>query len=243
MNAHRPAQIVRLSAIVFSGAASLCLTVAAGAYIVNHMPELAPPRAQEYAGPAATPHPGVHRPFSTQDSAPRAEVELAMSFETTALSTERAESAATRMPITAKQSGAGARPGNSPLTGRVGIGGTYLGAQVVPARSDTVAVTVDTNLVTVAAKYLGMTVDPAAVTALHTEFDARRGELMFVLSDPGLGSHTLRVERVEAPAGAEPSATPGSETPSAEPASVDPAPGDVETPRSSIEKPPTTVAV
>ncbi|MFF2394522.1 hypothetical protein [Nocardia sp. NPDC058114] len=233
MTAHRPAQIVRLSAIIFSGAASLCLTVAAGAYIVNHMPELAPPPT-EFAGPAATPNPGHHRPFSIEDSAPRVGgVELAMSFGAPTLSTERSDPAATRTPITAQQSGVGARPGNSPLTGRVGIGGTYVGAQVTPPRSDTVAFTVDTNLVTVAAKYLGLAVDPAAVTALHTEFDARRGELVFVLSDPGLGSHTLRVEGT----GTEPAETPGTVATSSEDE------GDAEAPRSATEELPTTVGV
>ncbi|MGW6702884.1 hypothetical protein [Nocardia sp. NPDC055049] len=233
MTAHRPAQIVRLSAIIFSGAASLCLTVAAGAYIVNHMPELAPPPT-EFAGPAATPNPGHHRPFSIEDSAPRVGgVELAMSFSAPTLSTERSDPAATRTPITAQQSGVGARPGNSPLTGRVGIGGTYVGAQVTPPRSDTVAFTVDTNLVTVAAKYLGLAVDPAAVTALHTEFDARRGELVFVLSDPGLGSHTLRVEGT----GTEPAETPGTAATSSEDE------GDAETPRSATGELPTTVGV
>ncbi|MFD4458416.1 hypothetical protein [Nocardia sp. NPDC058480] len=225
MTAHRPAQLVRLSAIVFSGAASLCLTVAAGAYIVNHMP---PPPAREYAGPVATPNPGLHRPFSVEDSAPRAYgVELAMSSGPT-LATERSASAATRTPITTLQSGVGVRPGNSPLAGRVGIGGTYVGAQVAPPRNEGLAFTVDTNLVTVAAKYLGLTVDPAAVTALHTEFDARRGELVFVLSDPGLGNHTLRVEGA-------PSDT---ETPA--PAEVD---NEAEAPRSSTEELPTTVGV
>ncbi|WP_410871506.1 hypothetical protein [Nocardia sp. A7] len=234
MTAHRPAQIVRLSAIIFSGAASLCLTVAAGAYIVNHMPALAPPPAQEQAGPAVTPNPGHHRPYSTEDSTPRVGIELAMYSATPTLSTERSEPAATRTPITAQQSGVGARPGNSRLAGRVGIGSTYVGAQVAPARSDTIAFTVDTNLVTVAAKYLGLAPDPTAVTALHTEFDSRRGELVIVLSDPGLGSHTLRVERVDAPSGIEP--TEASRT---EPA----AETEAEAPRSATEELPTTVGV
>ncbi|MFD3705872.1 hypothetical protein ACFWUP_22265 [Nocardia sp. NPDC058658] len=221
MTAHRPAQIVRLSAIVFSGAASLCLTVAAGAYIVNHMPELAPRPAPAVTEPAAAPNPGHPRTFSIDDSAPHHGVELAMSFGTPTLTAERAEPAATRTPITAQQSGVGARPDNSPLAGRLGIGGTYVGAQVAPAPTDTVAFTVDTNLVTVAAKYLGLTPDPAAVTALHTEFDSRRGQLVFELSDPGLGRHTLRVD---APA--------HTGAPRTEPA-----------PESLPDRPPTTVGV
>lgn len=235
MTAHRPAQIVRLSAIVISGAASLCLTFAAGAYIVNHMPQLAPPPAEDHAEPIATPNHGHHRPFSVEDSAPRVGgVELAMSIGGPTMSTERSAPAATRTPITAQQSGVGARPDNSALTGHLKIGGTYVGAQVAPARSDTVTFTVDTNLVTVASKYLGLTVDPAAVTALHTEFDARRGELVFVLSDPGLGSHTLRVEGAATadPAEAEPTDTePGQAEPTADAA------------QSLTEEVPTTVGV
>ncbi|TCK00740.1 hypothetical protein [Nocardia alba] len=233
MTAHRPAQILRLSAIIVSGAASLCLTVAAGAYIVNHMPRLDPPPT-EFAGPAAAPNPGHHRPFPVEDSAPRdGGVELAMSWREPALSTERSAPAATRTPVTAQQSGVGARPDNSRLTGRVGIGGTYVGAQVAPPRSDSVSFTVDTNLVTVAAKYLGLTVDPAAVTALHTEFDARRGQLVFVLSDPGLGDHTLRVEGT----GTEPVENSHSATESVADE------GNAETPWSATEDLPTTVGV
>ncbi|MFD3744625.1 hypothetical protein [Nocardia sp. NPDC058633] len=239
MTAHRPAQIVRLSAIIFSGAASLCLTVAAGAYIVNHMPELTAPPAEDFARPGATPNPGHHRPFSVEDSAPRVDgVELVMSFGGPTLSTERSAPAATRTPVTAQRFGAGARPDDSRLTGRVGIGGTYVGAQVAPPRDDAVAFTVDTNLVTVAAKYLGMTVDPTAVTALHTEFDAGRGELVFVLSDPGLGSHTLRVEGAALPSDPAPTEAPGTE-----PAAQHPAHDDTDAPRSPTEEPPTTVGV
>ncbi len=228
MTAHRPAQIVRLSAIVVSGAASLCLTVAAGAYIVNHMPELAPP-AQEYSGPATAPNPGHHRPLPIENSAPRGGVELAMSFGAPALSTERSEPAATRTPITTLQSSAGARPGNSPLTGRIGIGDTYVGAQVAPARSDAVAFTVDTNLATVAVKYLGLTPDPTAVTVLRTEFDSGHGELVLALSDPALGSHTLRVDAL---ADTEPTET----APAADQV-------EAEAPRSPTEELPTTVGV
>ncbi len=199
MTAHRPAQIARLSATVIAGAASLCLTVAAGAYIVNHMPDLAPPRADDNAAPAATPGSGHHPPALAEDSSPRSTNDL---VQLTA-STERTVPAAVRAPVTAQQSGVGATPDNSALAGRLKIGTTYVGAQVAPARTDTIAFTVDTNLVTMASKYLGITVDPTGVTALRTELDTRRGEVVFVLSDPGLGSHTLRVERVQKP-GTEP---------------------------------------
>ncbi|MFD3510038.1 hypothetical protein [Nocardia sp. NPDC058666] len=193
MTAHRSAQIVRLSAIVASGAASLCLTVAAGAYIVNHMPALAPPPATEHAAPVVTPNPGHHRPLPADDSAPTSTVDLVMFTGESTLRAERSADELTPTPLAAQQSGA--RLDNSALAGRLGIGGTYLGAQVAPARSDTYAFTVDTNLVTTAARYLGMTPDPAAVTAVRTEFDSRQGELVVILSDPRVGSHTLRVEK------------------------------------------------
>ncbi|MFE6922532.1 hypothetical protein ACFVAV_15940 [Nocardia sp. NPDC057663] len=223
MTAHRPAQIMRLSATVIAGAASLCLTVAAGAYIVNHMPELAPQQADRGA-PAVTPGHGHHPPLAG-DSSPRFTgdiVELAVS-------TERVVPTATRT-VATQQFGAGATPDNSTLAGQLRIGTAYVGAQVAPARTDTIAFTVDTNLVTtLASKYLGVTVDPAGVTALRTELDTRRGELVFVLSDPGLGSHTLRVERVQKPStdvrnGTEPAAdaTPAPQSPDDEaPTTVD----------------------
>ncbi|MFD4433366.1 hypothetical protein [Nocardia sp. NPDC058497] len=218
MTAHRPAQIVRLSATVIAGAASLCLTVAAGAYIVNHMPALAPPPAADHAAPADSPGHGHHRPPLAGDSSPRSAsdiVELAMS-------SAPAVPTATRT-VATQQSGA--TPDNSTLGGRLRIGtSSYVGAQVAPARTDTIAFTVDTNLVTtIATKYLGITADPAGVTALRTELDTRRGELVFVLSDPGLGSHTLRVERVQKPStdvrnGTEPAAdeAPAPESPADE---------------------------
>lgn len=218
MTAHRPAQIVRLSATVIAGAASLCLTVAAGAYIVNHMPELAPPSAVDHATPSDSPGNGHPRPQLAGDSSPRSAsdmVELAMW-------SDRAVPTTARTAATTPQSGTGATPDNSTLGGRLRIGtSSYVGAQVAPARTDTIAFTVDTNLVTtIATKYLGITADPTGVTALRTELDTRRGELVFVLSDPGLGSHTLRVERVQKPStdvqnGTEPAAaaTPAPESP------------------------------
>ncbi|MGW6726817.1 hypothetical protein ACWF9G_13020 [Nocardia sp. NPDC055029] len=227
MTAHRPAQIVRLSATVIAGAASLCLTVAAGAYIVNHMPELAQPPAADHATPSDSPGHGHHRPPLAGEPSPRSAsdiVELTMS-------SERAVPTATRT-VATQQSGAGATPDSSTLGGRLRIGtSSYVGAQVAPARTDTIAFTVDTNLVTtIATKYLGITADPAGVTALRTELDTRRGELVFVLSDPGLGSHTLRVERVQQPS------TDGQN-------GTEPAADATPAPRSPDDKAPTTVGV
>ncbi|WP_278260977.1 hypothetical protein [Nocardia sp. AG03] len=199
MAAHRPAQLARLGAVVAAGAASLCLTVAAGAYIVNHMPELTPPTSDQ-ADPTASPNPGHPRPVLAEDTAPRRShepVELAFS-------SGRVEPTATRAAV--HQSELAAKPDASSLAGRVRVGGTYVGAQVAPAQRDTVALTVDTNLGVTASKYLGIAADPTGTTALRTELDTRRGELVFVLTDPTLGTHTLRVQRVEQPA-TDPTAT------------------------------------
>ncbi|GEM35005.1 hypothetical protein NN3_60120 [Nocardia neocaledoniensis NBRC 108232] len=195
MTAHRPAQIARLSATVVAGAASLCLTVAAGAYIVNNMPELAPAPTREHAEPGSAPAPGGHQPTLAEGGSPR----FTSDFVQLAVFTERAPSAPVPTPVTTQRSTTAAAPNDSTLAGRLRIGTTYVGAQVAPARTDTISFTVDTNVVTIASKYLGVTADPAGVTALRTELDTRRGELMFVLSDPALGSHTLRVERIQKP--------------------------------------------
>ncbi|MGW6427679.1 hypothetical protein ACWF82_33830 [Nocardia sp. NPDC055053] len=220
MTAHRPAQIVRLSATVIAGAASLCLTVAAGAYIVNHMPGFAQPPAADHAAPSDSSGHGHQRPPLAGEPSPRAAADIVE----LAVSSERAVPTATRT-VATQQSGAGVAPDSSALGGRLRIGtSSYVGAQVAPARTDTIAFTVDTNLVTtIATKYLGITADPAGVTALRTELDTRRGELVFILSDPGLGSHTLRVERVQTPSadgrnGTQPAAdeVPASESPADE---------------------------
>ncbi|WP_280338873.1 hypothetical protein [Nocardia neocaledoniensis] len=195
MTAHRPAQIARLSATVVAGAASLCLTVAAGAYIVNNMPDLAPAPTREHAEPGQPPAPGGHQPALAEGGSPRSSSE----FVQLAAFTERAVAAPAQTPVTTQRSTTAVAPNDSTLAGRLRIGTTYVGAQVAPARTDTISFTVDTNVVTIASKYLGVTADPAGVTALRTELDTRRGELVFVLSDPALGSHTLRVERVQKP--------------------------------------------
>lgn len=207
MTAHRRAQIARLSVTVVAGAASLCLTFAAGAYIVNNatIVEDSPPLAAP-ADDQPTPFtgPGIgHHPLPPERTVPRYTADI-----TLAVATERSVPAATRTAVTAHQGGIGVTPDEEKFGGRVRIGSTYVGAQVAPAATDTLAVTVDTNLVTLAARYLGVAVDPADATALTTELDTRRGEVVFVLSDPRLGSHTLRVERVQQPALADPAESP-----------------------------------
>ncbi|MFB7877065.1 MULTISPECIES: hypothetical protein [unclassified Nocardia] len=214
MAAHRPAQLVRLGAIVAAGTASLCLTVAAGAYIVNHMPELTPPTTEQ-ADPGTSRNPGHPRPILAEDATPRRSsepVELAFS-------TGRVEQTATRAAV--HQSELAAKPDQS-LAGRVRVGTTYLGAQVAPAQPNTVAFTVDTNLGATASKYLGIATDPTGTTALRTELDTRRGEVVFVLTDPTLGTHTLRVQRVQQPATdpAVPQSDPAPAEAAADPATV-----------------------
>ncbi|MFC4373925.1 hypothetical protein ACFO5K_07390 [Nocardia halotolerans] len=202
MTAHRSAQIARLSATVVAGTASLCLTVAAGAYIANNMSDLGTQLAQEPAAPVVTPGLDPHRPVR-DDVAPRRSsagvIELAVSSERSpswddqpaAASAHRAEALAD-----------GSDPAVAPPAGELRIGDTYVGAQIAPARTDVVAFTVDTNVVNVAAERLGITTtEPAGVTALRTEVDTSRGAVRFVLSDPGLGEHTLSVERARQPSG------------------------------------------
>ncbi|WP_425301053.1 hypothetical protein, partial [Nocardia neocaledoniensis] len=112
MTAHRPAQIARLSATVVAGAASLCLTVAAGAYIVNNMPELAPAPSREYAEPGLPPAPGRHQPTLAQGGSPRTTSE----FVQLAVFSERA-AAPVPASVTTQRSTTAATPNDSPLAG------------------------------------------------------------------------------------------------------------------------------
>ncbi|MEV0682498.1 hypothetical protein AB0I35_01410 [Nocardia sp. NPDC050378] len=202
MTAHRPAQIARLSATVAAGAASLCLTVAAGAYIVNNMPQLVPPH--DNPTPADIADPGDHH---RADDSVRAVADDVVEL---AWTTERFVPEAGRAPAVKHQTATAATPQSNQaldgraLEGRLRIGTTYVGAQAATPRTDIVSFTVDTNALNKAGKYLGITTEPVGVTSLHTEVDTRNGAVEFVLSDPALGRHTVRIEA--------PGDQPGSET-------------------------------
>jgi hypothetical protein len=206
VTAHKPAQVVRHAAIVLAGAASLSLTVASGAYIVNQMAdthragsELSAPPAPGVRDVIPPTGPGPSEAMLTGGSrdlpaifmrAPADIDTAAAAAETEALQADPAPSAA------------------SALGGKLRLGTTYIGAQLAPVRADTVALSVDTNALTTLTNFvlsepirkrLGVTIDPAATTRVRTEFDTH-GEVTLTFSDPTLGDHSLRANRYTAPA-------------------------------------------
>ncbi|WP_306364515.1 hypothetical protein [Nocardia sp. CC227C] len=207
-NTRRAAQILRHTAVVGAGMASIGLTVAAGTYIANELPGAQRPDTVLAAPPAPSPRGGTgtghglpERPALT----PIAEkIELASLFGP--LTASPTQSAVTAARPTILQPGR--QLADSPgLAGRLRVGDTFVGAQVVPVPRNSVAITVDTNvfgtvadLVLPAADGDGIDLGPAGTTRLHTELDTRSGELSLVLSDTELGEIGVRLTRYPAPA-------------------------------------------
>ncbi|WP_141808082.1 hypothetical protein [Nocardia bhagyanarayanae] len=203
MMAHKPAQIMRHTAIVLAGAASLSLTFVAGTYIVNQMADTQSARAAQAAPPPApnvapfTPHPG-----------PRT-VETLLSGEAHALPPTYQASVYPAKAVVPQPVSTAIPEQTAGLGGRLGLGTAYVGAQVAPIRTGTVAFTVDTNAFSTLTglvlsepvrDHLGIDLDPSGITQIRTEIDTRSGEIAFVLSDANLGEHTIELQRHPAPA-------------------------------------------
>ncbi|WP_280442465.1 hypothetical protein [Nocardia brasiliensis] len=219
MRTHKPAHIARHAAVVLAGAASLSLTVVAGAYIVHQIAETERP-----AGPAAAP-PAL--PAEEFDGEPvYAETVLtAGSHELPVLARPREVAAATPK-VADPQLHSTFTTHDAGVGGRLRLGDTYVGAQLAAVPDDTISLTVDTNAVTVLAGLLPADPrrDTSAVTRLRTEFDTRSGAVVLLLTDPELGEHDLRIDRAPkagagvtaGPAGSgapDPAATPGGGAP------------------------------
>ncbi|MGY4098171.1 hypothetical protein ACW2Q0_01185 [Nocardia sp. R16R-3T] len=202
MAAHRPAQIFRHAAIVLAGAASLSLTVAAGSYIVGQMAD-----TRHATNDIATPPP-VRIPDIDTDYGP---------VLSDAKSTGGSRDLPTLFGRFPAEPGDGsvkisqahiASPATTGIGASLRLGTAYIGAQVAPGRANSVALTVDTNALTVVADFLftepireqlGIHADPAGVTQLRTEVDTRNGEVTFTFSDPPLGERGPRLDRNPAP--------------------------------------------
>ncbi|WP_067826189.1 hypothetical protein [Nocardia inohanensis] len=204
----RTAQVLRYSAIVTAGMASIGLTVAAGSYIANTMAGTQNPGKVITAAPTARPplaEPGAPggAPVTDKPVVSAENVGLAALFthypsETTV---------PPELPVTGGTTATA--PQHSGYTGQVRLGDTYVGAQVVPVQRNSVSVTVDTNLFATLADYLlhtplgeklGIVTDPSGNTQLCTEVDTRRGEVTLTLSDPAIGRYGVQVARHPAPA-------------------------------------------
>ncbi|WP_067567804.1 hypothetical protein [Nocardia acidivorans] len=208
-SSRRAAQVLRYSAIVTAGMASIGLTVAAGSYIANQMAGTEKSGAI-VAAPAA-PHATAALPGSTDSqtasSAPLADtIGLAAYFTPHPMETTVSQ----EVPGTLSQSRTEASPAieRNPIAGQLRLGTAYLDAAVVPVRRNSISVTVDTNVFATVAdlvlrtplgETLGIGSDPSANTQLRTDVDTRSGAVTLTLSDPALGRYDVRLDRHNTP--------------------------------------------
>ncbi|WP_194816574.1 hypothetical protein [Nocardia sp. XZ_19_385] len=210
MHAHNPAQVIRHIAIVLAGAASIGFTGAAGAYIMSQMTDIqrsesAPPAPALEPGESTSDEPGfdpaVGKVLLTSEHTP-----LPAHFRTpTAVPEQVVPQVVSTVP--------GTPPG---LAGTLHLGDTaYVGAHVAPVRTNTFAITLDTNVFSTLSNILlsepvreglGAQDELPGVTRLRTELDTRSG-VTLVFSDPALGEHAIQLNRSPAPA-----STPGTIT-------------------------------
>ncbi|WP_280403685.1 hypothetical protein [Nocardia brasiliensis] len=190
MRTHKPAHIARHAAVVLAGAASLSLTVVAGAYIVHQIAETERP-----AGPAAAP-PALPAEEFDGESVHAETVLTAGSHELPVLAQPRGV-VEVAPKVTDPQLHSTFTTHNAGVGGRLRLGDTYIGAQLAAVPDDTISLTVDTNAVTVLTGLLPADPrrDTTAVTRLRTEFDTRSGAVVLLLTDPELGEHDLRIDR------------------------------------------------
>lgn len=199
MTAHRPVQVARHAAIVLAGAASVSLTAAAGAYIVQQIADTQRPDTRIAAPVVPTaPHAPDHgRAYVAYPALTSSSVVLPVDISTApATEPEIAE------PLVDSPA---APPPPAPLAGSVRVGEAYVGARVTRTEADTVSVTVDTNALTMLTGFLRA--DPArekpgtsAVTTMRTDLNTRNGEVRLALSDPGSGERDLHLDRHARPA-------------------------------------------
>ncbi|MEV0356161.1 hypothetical protein AB0H71_08865 [Nocardia sp. NPDC050697] len=190
--------IARNTAIVLAGTASIALTAAAGAYVVNNLPDRIPGTIAavpaEPAPAAVQPHrpAGPNRPSISSALFERREV--AAITGTVQARPESVEPAAAVQPAPRPEPAAAPEP---TVDRTVRVGNAYLDAHVGESASGGVTVTVDTNATFAA--LTGGSIDPRAVATLRTEIGTG-GSVTVTFSDPTLGDHDLRLERTEVPA-------------------------------------------
>jgi hypothetical protein len=202
VTAHRPAQVARHAAIVLAGAASLSLTVVAGAYVVQQIADMQRP-ATRIAVPVTPPAPD--EPDHGRRYTPYPVLTGTSFVLPAAVSVPRGVELETAEPETTAPhvDSPTAPPAPTPVGGKVRFGDAYVGAQVAQGEDDTVSVTVDTNALIMLPGYLrssGPTSEMPAVTTMRTDLDTHSGEVRMALFDPRLGEHDLRLNRHATPA-------------------------------------------
>ncbi|MBF6191966.1 hypothetical protein [Nocardia implantans] len=199
MTAHRPAQVARHAAVVLAGAASLSLTVAAGAYIVHQIADTQRPDTP-IAAPVTPAAPDEPRHGHGRDFDP---VLTGNSFVLSATVSE--SHVAEPEQVEQQAASLTTPPARTPVGGTVRIGDAYVGARVAEGEADTVSVTVDTNALTMLTGLLHSDSRPEPnagnVTTMRTDLDTQRGEVRVAFSDPSLGEHGVQLDRHPAPKG------------------------------------------
>ncbi|WP_330184187.1 hypothetical protein OHB26_11615 [Nocardia sp. NBC_01503] len=208
-SSRRAAQVLRYSAIVTAGMASIGLTVAAGSYIANQM------AGTEKSGAVIAAPTAPHTPAAlsgdtdpqTGSITPLADtIGLAAYFTPHPMETTMPQD----IPGTLSQSRTEASPATerNPIAGQLRLGTAYLDAAVVPVQRNSISVTVDTNVFATMAdlvlhtplgETLGIGSDPSANTQLRTDVDTRSGAVTLTLSDPTLGRYDVRLDRHNTP--------------------------------------------
>ncbi|WP_067677539.1 hypothetical protein [Nocardia miyunensis] len=182
-------QILRHTAVVLAGMASIGFTVAAGTYVVNQMATgqheaAGTPSPEDAAADAISPllrqaaEPDVPRPSTAAVRFTSETRELPVTIDLrhpAAMAPAPAEPSA---PITA------AVQATTDLDARLPLpGDAYVGANLTRPQPDSLSMTLDTNL-------LG---DTAPGTRLRTDLDVRNGRITLALSDPYLGSQSIQM--------------------------------------------------
>ncbi|WP_225725757.1 MULTISPECIES: hypothetical protein [unclassified Nocardia] len=185
-----PGQIARHTAIVLAGAASLTLTVVAGAYVANQMT-------------ATGGLSGAHAAPATPT--PREDIVTGPVRIETVLTSERHELPPPAAPLSTEVTKPAVSQADSPVRrtgGRLGLGAAFVGAQLDPPRTGSYGVTVDTNAFTVLSEMLlpnqvrqRLGVAPDGITKVRTEIDTGRGVVLLTVSDPAIGEQSLCLTR------------------------------------------------
>ncbi|MFE9579532.1 hypothetical protein ACFYO1_24305 [Nocardia sp. NPDC006044] len=195
MSRSKHVQVAKHAAIVLAAATSLSLTVVAGAYIVHQMADL--DRPVEAAAPPAQPVGESTSEHGWTDTVLTVgSIELPVVFNR-----NPPESLAPTSKAIVPQADSPVVSHPSSVGGKLHLGDAYVDAQVGTVRTDTIAITVGTNALTVLTGHQpsGSPDERANATQLRTEFDTRTGEVVLMLTDPALGEHDLRLNRHPAP--------------------------------------------
>ncbi|MFC9438326.1 hypothetical protein [Nocardia sp. NPDC057030] len=195
MSRSKHVQIAKHAAIVLAAATSLSLTVVAGAYVVRQMAELNRP-AEAAAPPARSVPESTSERGWTDTRLTGGSFELPVVFARTPW-----EPVAPVPKAVVPHADSTVVSHQGSVGGKLRLGDAYLDAQVGTVRTDTIALTVGTNALTVLTGHQpsGAPDERADLTQLRTEFDTRTGEVVLMLTDPSLGEHALRLDRHPAP--------------------------------------------